>query len=133
MKLLLDTCAALWALQDSGQLSAPARRALKNPDNSVSVSVVSFWEISLKSGLGKLALHGAEPEDFPRFVVEAGWSILPLSGEIVASSGRLLRIPEHRDPFDRLLIWTAINEGFALVSGDDDFPAYAPHGLKLCW
>ncbi len=133
MKLLLDTCAALWALQDSGQLSAPARRALKNPDNSVSVSVVSFWEISLKSWLGKLALHGAEPEDFPRFVVEAGWSILPLSGEIAASSGRLLRIPEHRDPFDRLLIWTAINEGFALVSGDDDFPAYAPHGLKLCW
>ena len=87
MKLLLDTCAALWALQDSGQLSAPARRALKNPDNSVAVSVVSFWEISLKSGLGKLTLHGAEPEDFPRFVVEAGWSILPLSGEIACSSG----------------------------------------------
>lgn len=133
MKLLLDTCAALWALQADGQLSAPARRALKNRDNSVSVSVVSFWEISLKSGLGKLALHGAEPEDFPRFVVEAGWNILPLSEKIAASSGRLPRVPAHRDPFDRLLIWTAINEGFALVSGDEDFPAYAPHGLKICW
>ena len=133
MKLLLDTCSLLWALQDTAQLSAPARRALKNPDNSISVSVVSFWEISLKSGLGKLALHGAEPEDFPRFVVEAGWNILPLSEKTAASSGRLPRLPEHRDPFDRLLIWTAINEGFALVSGDDTFPDYVSHGLKICW
>ena len=34
MKLLLDTCSLLWALQGPGQLSAPARRALKDPDNS---------------------------------------------------------------------------------------------------
>ena len=133
MKLLLDTCSLLWALQDTAQLSAPAKRALKNPDHTISVSVVSFWEISLKSGLGKLALHGAEPEDFPGFVVDAGWQILPLSQGIAASSGRLPRLPEHRDPFDRLLIWTAVSENFFLVSGDDAFPAYAPHGLKLCW
>jgi PIN domain nuclease of toxin-antitoxin system len=133
MKLLLDTCSALWALQNSGQLSAAARRALKDTDNSVSVSVVSFWEISLKCGLGKLTLHGAEPEDFPRFVVEAGWLVHPLTPGLAASAGRLPRLPEHRDPFDRLLIWTAINEGFSLVSGDDDFPDYVPHGLKICW
>ena len=60
MNLLLDTCTLLWALQDADRLSAPARRALKNPDNTISVSIVSFWEISLKFGLGKLALDGAE-------------------------------------------------------------------------
>ena len=133
MKLLLDTCSLIWALQNAEQLSAPARKALQAPQNSVSVSIVSFWEISLKSGLGKLTLHGADPEDFPRFVGEAGWDILPLSQEIAASAGRLQRNPDHRDPFDRLLIWTAINEGFSLVSGDAAFLAYAPHGLKICW
>ena len=133
MKLLLDTCSVLWALQGPGQLSAPARRALKDPDNSVSVSVVSFWEISLKSGLGKLTLHGAKPEDFPQFVEEAGWEVISLPADTAASAGRLPRPTDHRDPFDRLLIWTAINEGFSLVSGDDDFPDYVPHGLKICW
>lgn len=133
MNLLLDTCSLIWALQDVGRLSAPARKALQAPQNDLSVSVVSFWEISLKSGLGKLTLQGAAPEDFPRFVVEAGWHILPLSQEIAASSGRLPRLPEHRDPFDRLLIWTAIQEGFSLVSSDDALPHYSPHGLKICW
>ncbi len=133
MKLLLDTCSLLWALQDTAQLSAPAKRALKNPDNTIFVSVVSFWEISLKSGLGKLTLHGAEPEDFPRFVEEAGWQTTPLSAGIAASAGRLPRLPEHRDPFDRLLIWTAISEDFSLVSRDGAMRAYVSHGLKLCW
>jgi PIN domain nuclease of toxin-antitoxin system len=133
MKLLLDTCSMLWALQDTARLSAPARRALKQPDNSVSVSVVSFWEISLKFALGKLTLHGGDPEDIPRFVAEAGWQITPLSARLAASAGRLPRPTDHRDPFDRLLIWTALNEGFTLVSGDTAFPAYAPQGLKLCW
>jgi PIN domain nuclease of toxin-antitoxin system len=133
MKLLLDTCSLLWALQDLGQLSAPAKRALRNPTNTVGVSVVSFWEISLKVGLGKLTLHGAAPEDFPRFVTDAGWQIVPLSAATAASAGSLPRLPEHRDPFDRLLIWTAISEDFVLVSGDGSFSGYTAHGLKTCW
>jgi PIN domain nuclease of toxin-antitoxin system len=133
MNLLLDTCSLLWALQDADRLSANARRALQNPSNTISVSVVSFWEIGLKSGLGKLALHKASPEDIPRFVAETGWSIHPLSPLIASGSGRLPRPTDHRDPFDRLLIWTAINEDFALVSGDDAFAAYVAHGLKICW
>jgi PIN domain nuclease of toxin-antitoxin system len=133
MNLLLDTCSLLWALQDANRLSANARKALQNPANTISVSVVSFWEISLKAGLGKLTLQGAVPEDFPRFVVDAGWNIIPLSQETASSSGRLPRPTDHRDPFDRLLIWTAINEGFTLVSGYDKFPHYTPHGLKICW
>jgi len=133
MKLLLDTCSLLWALQDAGRLSPAARTALNNPDHVVAVSVVSFLEISLKFGLGKLGLNGAVPEDIPRFVQETGWPVIPLSAATAASAGRLPRPTDHRDPFDRLLIWTAINEGFSLVSGDDKFPAYRPHGLKICW
>ncbi len=133
MKLLLDTCSLLWALQNAERLSAPARQALKNPQNTVSVSVISFWEISLKCGLGKLVLHGAEPENIPRFVEEAGWQIIPLHAEIAASSGRLPRPTDHRDPFDRLLVWSAIREDFVLVSRDGAMRAYTPHGLKVCW
>lgn len=133
MKLLLDTCTFLWALQAPNRLSATARKALQNPAHPVAVSVISFWEISLKTGLGKLVLKGATPEDFPRFATEAGWDILPIAAEVVASSGRLPLLPDHRDPFDRLLVWTAIQEDFTLVSRDGAMNAYTAHGLKLCW
>jgi PIN domain nuclease of toxin-antitoxin system len=133
VKLLLDTCSFLWALHSPVRLSPAARKALQAPDHTVHVSVVTFWEISLKSGLGKLSVKGADPEDYPALAVESGWLVHPLAPGLAARSGRLPRIATHRDPFDRLLIWTAIDEGFSLVSGDDDFPGYAPHGLKLCW
>lgn len=133
MKLLLDTCTLLWSLQDPKRLSAPARQALRDPENLVAVSAVSFWEISLKAGLGKLTLDGAEPEDLPGFVVQAGWEIVPLNPATAAGVGRLPMVPPHRDPFDRLLVWTAIREDFTLVSRDGAMRIYTPHGLKICW
>jgi PIN domain nuclease of toxin-antitoxin system len=133
VKLLLDTCTFLWALHEPARLSAPARKALRNPLHSVHVSVITFWEISLKAGLGKLSLKGVTPEEYPALAAEAGWTVHPLAPGLAASAGRLCRNREHRDPFDRLLIWTAINEDFALVSGDKFLPDYAPQGLRVCW
>ena len=133
MKLLLDTCCLLWALQDVHRLSPTALRALKDPENTLSVSVLSFWEISIKASLGKLGLQGRVPEDFPKIVEDAGWSILPLDPIVVASSGRLPRIAHHRDPFDRLLVWQAICGDFALLSRDNAMSIYSPHDLKVCW
>lgn len=49
MRLLLDTCSLLWALQTPEKLGAKARRALQSEENSIHVSPVSFWEISLNS------------------------------------------------------------------------------------
>lgn len=123
----------LWALQDAGRLSAQAKRELQHPGNTVSVSVISFWEVGLKFGLGKLALHGAGPRDIPGFVADAGWRILPLPPDLAESVGRLALLPAHRDPFDRLLIRTAISGNFYLASGNESFADYAPHGLRICW
>jgi len=133
VKLLLDTCSFLWALHEPASLSARARKTLQDPAHRVHVSVISFWEISLKAGLGKLTLEGIAPEDYPELAVQAGWIIHPLAPELASGAGRLRRNPEHRDPFDRLLIWTAISEGFTLVSGDDALTDYVSQGLKICW
>lgn len=133
MKLLLDTCSCLWALHEPSSLSAQARKTLQEPAHSVHVSVISFWEISLKAALGKLTLKGVTPEDYPKFAVRAGWIVHPLAPEVASATGRLRRNPEHRDPFDRLLIWTAISEGFTLVSADAALPDYVAQGLKICW
>lgn len=123
----------LWGLQAPERFPARVAKALCDPANSVHVSVVSFWEISLKAGLGKLILHGADAGDFPRFVTEAGWEIHPMSAEVAASLGRLPQLDEHLEPFDRLIMWTAISEGFSLVSRDRAFSRYSGHRVMLCW
>ncbi len=84
MRLLLDTCSLLWALQTPGKLGAKARRALQSEENSIHVSPISFWEISLKFALGKLQIEGASPEDMPDFVSREGWHLPDFQTSTVA-------------------------------------------------
>ncbi len=56
MRILLDTCEFLWLVSGDAKLSASAASAIRDPQNEVFLSVVSFWEISLKHSLGKLPL-----------------------------------------------------------------------------
>ncbi|MGJ3242845.1 MAG: type II toxin-antitoxin system VapC family toxin [Opitutales bacterium] len=133
MKLLLDTCSLLWALQAPEHLSEGAKAALLNANNPVFVSAVSYWEISLKAGLGRLCLTGAGPEAFPDFVADEGWTSLPLDADTAATYGRLPKDQAHKDPFDRMLIHLAIRESFYLISPDRALGRYRKRGLKVCW
>lgn len=133
MKLLLDTCALLWALNDPKKLSAKARSGLIDPANSIHVSTVSFWEISLKASIGKLELDGVVPQDFPGMVEQEAWEILALDAATASGFHGLPKIDGHKDPFDRMLIHLAIREGYHFVSKDASTKAYADLGLKLCW
>ncbi|NDV63317.1 type II toxin-antitoxin system VapC family toxin [Puniceicoccales bacterium CK1056] len=133
MKILLDTHTLIWALIDPQKLSKKAREALENSANTVCVSAISFWEISLKQGLGKLKITGASAEEFPQFCEEQGWQILPLEPQIAAFYGKLPINALHRDPFDRMLAHQAVSMGSPLVSKDKALEAYAPNGLVRLW
>ena len=65
MNLLLDTHGFLWALFTPEKLTRKAIRGIKSLGKDVAVSVVTFWEISLKYGLGKLEMTGVTPEELP--------------------------------------------------------------------
>jgi PIN domain nuclease of toxin-antitoxin system len=56
MIYLLDTHYMLWTIADSGKLSKKVKEVITDPENSIIVSTVSFWEVSLKSALGKLQI-----------------------------------------------------------------------------
>lgn len=56
MKILLDTCEFLWLVSGDAKLSATISDAVRDPQNQIFLSAVSFWEISVKHGLGKLPL-----------------------------------------------------------------------------
>jgi PIN domain nuclease of toxin-antitoxin system len=132
MRLLLDTHSLLWAIFDPKKLREPARAAIKDQRNDVAVSVVSFWEISLKYALGKLELVGTNPEDLPETTETMGIDILQVSAYEAASFHKLPKLA-HKDPFDRLIIWQAIQQRMHLVSKDRSFEDYKASGLKLFW
>jgi PIN domain nuclease of toxin-antitoxin system len=57
MRLLVDSHALLWAVDDPRQLSSSAATALQDPANELLLSAASVWEIAIKVGLKKLSLN----------------------------------------------------------------------------
>jgi PIN domain nuclease of toxin-antitoxin system len=123
----------LFALADSKRLSASAANFLRDRQNEVFVSVVSFWELSLKVSLGKLSLSGISPDQVPGYALSMGLTFLPLAADTACTFHQLPKIGKHRDPFDRILVWQAIREDLVLISRDRAMNSYETRGLSLVW
>jgi PIN domain nuclease of toxin-antitoxin system len=117
MRVLLDTHIFLWAISAPLRLSRSARKLIDAAD--VYISAASIWEISIKTGLGKLK---ADPIQVLDGVAAAGFSMLPVTGTHAGAVASLPRF--HRDPFDRLLIAQAATEPMILLTADEALPAY---------
>lgn len=133
MAWLLDTRALLWALFEPGKLGRKTRAILDDRVNEVLVSPVSYWEISLKYGLGKLELPETDPSEIPAAASQLGLTEVSMDPEILSTFHRLPYAPDHRDPFDRLLIWQAISRKDTLLSKARVMPFFKAHGLKSDW
>ena len=132
MSYLLDTHTLIWAVTDPGKLSDTAREIVADARNDVLVSAVSFWEISLKHSLQKLTLDGLTPEDFPKAALETGFRLLSLDAQATSTYHRLTAT-YHKDPFDRMLIWQALQHKFRLISKDENVLRYVREGLQVIW
>lgn len=119
MRVLLDTHAFLWWVQDNASLSATARRVIGTEANEIVVSAASAWEIATKYRLGKLPEAGAIATDVAGCIANEGFEALAIS---VADAERAGRLPGHHgDPFDRMLIAQALGHDLAIVSVDAVF------------
>lgn len=132
MRLLLDTHTFLWAYSEPRRLPRPAKDAIVEIDNEVIVSSVSFWEIAIKISIGKLQPIGQHPTRIIEVAQSLGMSLIPLLPEEAANYVNLTE-DTHFDPFDRMLIWQAIQHDMILVSGDPEFAKFRPDGLRLLW
>jgi PIN domain nuclease of toxin-antitoxin system len=132
MSYLLDTHVFLWAAFSPDKLSVKARKVIKSSDNRVCVSVLSFWEVSLKFALGKIVLENCMPDDLPRVAERMNIEIIHPTAQETASFYRLPKVA-HKDPFDRMIIWQAIQQPMVLVSKDANFPEYEKFGLRVIW
>jgi len=129
MKYLVDTHVLIWAFTDPDLLPPRFRDILLDEGNEIFYSQFSLWEISLKYSLGKLSLEGRTPEQFYLELEASFFTCHPASNEELISFHKLPR--EHKDPFDRFLIWQCIVNGYAFLSVDADVPRYHKYGLKF--
>jgi PIN domain nuclease of toxin-antitoxin system len=132
MKYLIDTHILIWAIVSPEKLSIKVTLIFNDPENEIFVSSISFWEISLTFSLGKIDLINIAPEDFPHASLQTGFSIMQLSAED-CSTLHHLNLTHHKDPFDRLLIWIAINNNFTFISSDKTIKKYSSERLKVIW
>ena len=129
---MIDTHVLLWAIGNSEKLSANVAEHLSNKENEVFVSAISLWEIVLKQSIEKLELNFAV-EDIPKYCYEMGFHLIPLKPLEVLGFLKLPTKKNHKDPFDRMLIYQCIANGYELVSKDSKMEIYKENGLKCIW
>ena len=128
MRLLLDTQAFLWWVQDARELSRSARAAIGAGRNESLLSLASCWEMGIKLSIGKLRLPTALERFIPEQLAVNGFRQLDIGFRHVA---RVASLPfHHRDPFDRLLVAQALEEDLTVVSADVVFRKY---GVRRLW
>ena len=131
MIYLLDTHYVLWSLFEPDKITDPVRQILENDTDTKLISGVTLWEISLKYSLGKLELGGTEPSEILDTLLEAGFTVAELESRLLATYHKLPRKDDHRDPFDRLLIWQAISRDYTLITHNRAIDQYRADGLRL--
>jgi PIN domain nuclease of toxin-antitoxin system len=116
VKLLLDTHAFIWWDQAPDRLSSRALRAISRSSSEVFLSVVSLWEIAVKSAAGRLELGAPVRASVEAQQERNALRLLPVEPAHVWA---LDELPGTRgDPFDRMLAAQAAHEGMVLVTRD---------------
>jgi PIN domain nuclease of toxin-antitoxin system len=128
---LVDTHYLIWSLLDPAKIKKSMLNILLDANEIKFVSKISFWEISLKYSLGKLELKGVTPEELIKASIDAGYELLDLSAEDLATSYQLPGSKTHKDPFDRLLVWQCIRNRLAFITADERIAEYVKYGLTL--
>ncbi len=131
MRYLLDTHVLIFlGTGEVDRIGKEALKAYRDPDARVYVSQISFWEMAIKINIGKLHI----PIGLKNVIEsshQAGIETIPVQNSHILSYQSLEVREDHRDPFDRYLIATALSEKLELLSNDAKFDAYG--GVVRIW
>lgn len=127
--LLLDTHALIWLATDLSELPEAAKSAIRDNAASLYVSSISALEVSLLTQCGKLDWGRNSRARYERALEHHHVTEVPVLGNIAWNSGRLPAL--HRDPFDRIIIATALEHRMTIVTKDQTIPTYPR--VKVVW
>ena len=121
MNLLLDTHLLIWAAEESDRLPKDAADLIVDPGNRLYFSAASIWETAIKAAL-KRPDFTTNAAVLRRGLLDNDYVEVPVSGVHGAAVALLPAL--HRDPFDRLLVAQAVEEGLLLLTADPEVAAY---------
>jgi PIN domain nuclease of toxin-antitoxin system len=133
MKYLLYTHTLLWIAYNQQKLSKKVNTILLDKSNELFISVVSVWEVNIKFSKGNLILNDKTPKDlFDGFDTFFKCTYLDLHLEDALTFYKL-KATHHKDPFDRMLIWQALQNNLTFITDDEQIHKYTDIGLKVIW
>jgi len=117
--ILLDTHALIWLAQSPEKLSPRASDAIRSArgEGGIAVSAMTLWELAWLVTNQRLNIVGT-PAAFMEEITHRT-AIRPITTEIAVLASQF---PSSypKDPCDRLIGATAVSEGIALVTKDQD-------------
>jgi PIN domain nuclease of toxin-antitoxin system len=123
MKLLLDTHIYIWLTENNPQLSSMLRMFIEENANEKYISLVSFYEIAIKVKIGKLKMSKSIRACIDE-LKDCDITLLPISESHISFYDAVPLVENHRDPFDRLIIATAMFENLSIITADKQFDNY---------
>ncbi|HEY9001841.1 MAG TPA: type II toxin-antitoxin system VapC family toxin [Mucilaginibacter sp.] len=131
-RYLLDTHCLIWFQDDYSKIPGKILDLIADPKNSILFSQVSLFELAIKQKIGKLPGFSASMEDVYNQALRDSFSFLNIQNSHIYIYATIPLLENHRDPFDRLLIATAITEEAIILSADDKFKLYGDM-IKVIW
>ena len=125
-KIILDTQILIWSLEDNVNLKLHIKSILEDVNNTILVSAISLMEMSIKLKLGKLPKFIITIEEITEQFQVDDFELLSIQPKHIFEYQSIPFYDDHRDPFDRFLLATALSEQIPIISADDKFPRYHP-------
>lgn len=129
MRLLLDTHVWFWALQSPDKLGPVCRAAMEDPQTALTIATISTLELGQLVMVGKIEIKGTLDAWVHRGIQSLGAQTAEMTHSIALLAYGL---PGnfHKDPADRILVATAIDQGLTLATADERILQY-PHVMAL--
>jgi PIN domain nuclease of toxin-antitoxin system len=121
MLYLLDTHILIWFFNGDNKLSKTALEIILNPRNQMFASIASVWEVAIKINLGKLKFSSGV-KGFLNLIYKNNFELRNIAPDYIF---KLEELPfHHRDPFDRMLVATALSEDMNIITADSNISLY---------
>lgn len=125
MKLLIDTQAFIWLINNDKRLGNKTREILLSTSNELNISYFSVYEMVIKAAVGKLNYDPSVLDDLPRMGIDL---LLP---DMTTLQNYMIFNPENKDPFDNALISVAVHKKYRFVTSDPKILNISLHSLRL--
>ena len=127
MNVLLDTHTFIWYIEGNAKLTQKARDIIEVSGDKIYLSIISLWEIAIKTGKKQLTLQN-EFDDLLDVLNSLEIEVLTIT---FADTQIYKNLPlHHGDPFDRMIISQAINNSLTIVGCDQSFNDYP---IQILW